>query len=209
MDIPLRNVTLSWLLVSLLLAEGCTLSSEVEQGFAEVKDATCKYPMDLVEVDDSTFTYRMGGQERRIVLQHDSLCHYSGDTLLDAWTFSDPIYQFDCGDLTGDSLPEIAVGVVRSTRFRPERDKRLFIFKLWKGVYIRPLWFGSRLGLPLEDFCVVRDSVPGMVHTWERRSDGRVEAIYRLKGFGLHFVKYINVPHTENKSYDYLHQPHR
>ncbi len=146
---------------------------------------------------DSAFVYHSRGIEGRlsIAAESDSLFHihhYLADTLADTWTIDAPVYRFECGDLSADSLPEILVGVIRATRYRPQKDKRLYIFKLYKGQFIRPLWMGSRLGLPLDDFRVERDSVPHMVHTWERRDSTRVEAIYRLQGFGLKFVKYIN-----------------
>ncbi|MBQ7683221.1 MAG: nuclear receptor-binding factor 2 [Bacteroidaceae bacterium] len=148
--------------------------------------------------DDSTFIYRSPecGGWIGLSTEGDSvwrLCHYVADSLVDVWTLRDSVYRFDCGDVTGDSVPEILVGVVRATRYRPERDRRLFIFKLYRGELIRPLWLGSRVGLPLVDFRVERDSLPAMVHTWERRPDSTlVEAVYRYQGFGLKFVRYLS-----------------
>ncbi len=178
----MRQATLLLTLACLVLITSCTPSTQ--------------NGLTIEAVNDSTFSYRIKGREGKITLTRDSIfrvCHFIGDSLADTWKLKDPVYRFDCGDLTGDSLPEITVGVVRSTRYRPEPDKRLFIFKLWKGRLIRPLWMGSRLGLPLEDFRVERDSVPHMIHTWERQPDGTiVQAIYRQKGFGLRFVNYLN-----------------
>lgn len=160
-------------------------------GCSNVSDSFC------IEQDtDSTFVYCSHGRQGRVDLMRDSLyriCHYVVDSLVDVWAIRDSVYQFDCGDLDNDSVPEILVGVICSTRFRPELDKRMYIFKLYKGELIRPLWLGSRVGLPLDDFRVERDSVPHMVHTWEWKSDStQVEAIYRLQGFGLKFVTYLN-----------------
>ena len=151
-------------------------------GCSNVSDSFC------IEQDtDSTFVYCSHGRQGRVGLMRDSLyriCHYVADSLVDVWAIR---------DLDNDSVPEILVGVICSTRFRPELDKRLYIFKLYKGELIRPLWLGSRVGLPLDDFRVERDSVPHMVHTWEWKSDStQVEAIYRLQGFGLKFVTYLN-----------------
>lgn len=147
---------------------------------------------------ERTYTYQSDGMECCIMLEtvNDStweVQHFIGDSLTDVWTLRDSVYQFDCGDLTGDGLPEILVGVIKATRYRPELDKRLFIFKLFKGKKIRPLWLGSRVGLPLIDFKVERDSVPAMVHTWERDTDGTtVEVIYRQQGFGLKYVRTLH-----------------
>ena len=144
---------------------------------------------------DSAFVYHSRGTQGRLSITavSDSLFfirHYLADTLADTWTVDAPVYRFECGDLNADSVPEILIGAIRATRYRPHPAKRLYILKLYKGQYIRPLWMGSRLGLPLEDFRVDRDSLPHMVHTWERQSDSTlVEAIYRLQGFGLKFVR--------------------
>lgn len=150
----------------------------------------------LEKVNDSTFIYSSHSKQGRINLVTDSLhhvCHYVEDSLMDVWSIRDSVYQFDCGDMNADSIPEILVGVICATRYRPEMDKRLYIFKLYKGELIRPLWLGSRVGLPLADFRVERDSVPNMVHTWEWDTDSTlVQAIYRLQGFGLKFVTYLN-----------------
>ena len=147
---------------------------------------------------ERSYTYQSDGKECRIKLEtmNDStweVQHFIGDSLTDVWALRDSVYQFDCGDLTGDGRPEILVGVIRATRYRPEPDKRLFIFKLYKGRKIRPLWLGSRVGLPLIDFKVERDSIPAMVHTWERDTDGTtVEVLYRHQGFGLKYVKTLS-----------------
>ncbi|MCR4920826.1 MAG: nuclear receptor-binding factor 2 [Bacteroidaceae bacterium] len=161
---------------------------------------SCRRTSDVmftIEADgDSAYVYHSRGAFGRLGISavSDSLFqihHYLGDSLVDTWTIDAPVYRFECGDLNADSVPEILVGVIRATRYRPQPDKRLYIFKLYKGQYIRPLWMGSRLGLPLDDFCVERDSLPHTVHTWEHRADSTsVEAIYRLQGFGLKFVKY-------------------
>lgn len=102
-----------------------------------------------------------------------------------------PVYRFDCGDLTGDSVPEVCVGVIKPTRYWPE-GKRLFIYHLFRGRYIRPLWLGSRVGNPLIDFKVCRDSVPACIHTKECGPDSTViRNEYYLYGFGLQFRKQL------------------
>lgn len=101
-----------------------------------------------------------------------------------------PVYQRDCGDLTGDGLPEIAIGVIKPTRYWPTPDRRLFIYHLFHGRYIRPLWLGSRVGNQLWDFKVCRDSVPARIQTEEILEDSTVvHRQYRIKGFGLSFEK--------------------
>ncbi len=66
---------------------------------------------------------------------HNSLYvlhHLIGGIEQSSWELSYPVYRFDCGNLTGDSCPEIAVGVIKTTRHDPTRDKRLFLFKLYQ-----------------------------------------------------------------------------
>lgn len=144
-------------------------------------------------LDDHTYYYNKDGDEGCLCILNESdsvytICHWRNDSLLDKWTEMN-VYRFDCGDVTGDGNVEILVGTVGSTRYRPVADRRLFIFHLYDGRLIRPLWLGSHVGGPLADFIVERDSVPAMIHTWELNPDSSVvQRIYRYKGFGLEFV---------------------
>ena len=127
---------------------------------------------------------------------HDSLSvvrHERGDKELSSWELPYPVYRFDYGDVNGDGIPEIAIGVVKGTRFFPEPAKRLFLFKLYEGRLIRPLWLGSRVANELVDFCIVRDSVPALIQTVERLpNDSIVYAVYRQQGFGIKFLRYLS-----------------
>jgi len=132
----------------------------------------------------------------RLVAVNDTvneIQHLIGDNLIDRWILNYGVYRFDCGDVTGDGIPEILVGTIKSTRYRPNKDKRLFIYHLHNGRYIRPLWLGSRVGRPLIDFKVERDTIPNLVHTWEHGGKGdTIQVLYRIKGFGLKFLRYLN-----------------
>ena len=149
----------------------------------------------VVQTDSVTCHYRcpMGEGILRLTTVTDStfrIEHVRGDSVVDAWALNYPVYRFTCGDMTGDSIPEVLVGTIKATRYRPEKDKRLFIFHLYKGRFIRPLWLGSRVGCPLIDFKVETDTVPNLVHTWERKANGdTIEVLYRLKGFGLKYKR--------------------
>ena len=148
-----------------------------------------------------TFRYSssIGEGVLRLVAVTDStnrIEHVKGDSVVDTWKLDYPVYRFTCGDMTADSIPEVLVGTIKTTRYRPEKDKRLFIFHLYKGRFIRPLWLGSRVGCPLIDFKVETDTVPNFVHTWERRDNGdTIEVLYQLKGIGLKFIKNASAPH--------------
>lgn len=115
-------------------------------------------------------------------------------TLCDSMPLPYPVYRMDCGDLTGDGVPEICVGVEKPTRYWPH-GRRLFIYHLYRRKFIRPLWLGSRVGLQLVDFSVCRDSVPACIHTVERRRDSTlVRNEYFFRGFGLQFRKHLDGP---------------
>lgn len=114
----------------------------------------------------------------------------TGDTLSD-WRLHHPVYHYDYGDVNGDGLPEIVVGVIKKTRYWRDEDKRLFIFKLFDGQLIRPLWLGSRLGCPIVTFRIERDSMPARIISTEQCGDSVVRAMYRIKGFGPKFECYV------------------
>ena len=112
-----------------------------------------------------------------------------------------PVYRLDHGDLDGDGKEEIAVGVIKSTRYFKNKGKRLFIFQLNSYDHIRPLWLGSRAGSELIDFHIERDSVPARVIT-QNEYDERIfpDSInsrnfkgirFKLGVFGLNFENYV------------------
>jgi hypothetical protein len=92
---------------------------------------------------------------------------------------------------------------VKSTRFYPEKARRLFIFKQVistaahsKGeVKVRPLWLGSKLGGILEDFRYVAPSEGdslGRIRALESTTDSfYVVSDYRWESFGMKFDHYI------------------
>lgn len=118
---------------------------------------------------------------------------------MDTLTLPYPVYRFDAGDLTGDGVPELTVGVTKPTKYWKEPARRLFIYHLYHERYIRPLWLGSRVGSPLVDFHVCRDSIPAVIHTVELHPDSTTfSSEYRLQGFGLKFVKNLGAQLTIN-----------
>ena len=172
----------------------CLLGSLIGCGQRQ-EEAVREYS--VVQVDSVTCQYRcaIGEGVLRLVSVTDStysIEHVVNGKVADTWTLNYPVYRFTCGDMTGDSIPEVLVGTIKTTKYRHSKDRRLFIFHLYKGRFIRPLWLGSRVGSPLIDFEVMTDTVPNLVHTWERNKDGdTIEILYRYKGFGL---KYYDSP---------------
>jgi len=137
--------------------------------------------------------YRYAGGELRLDVVNDSLSiirHLAPDGHeLSSFRLPYPTYRFCCGDLSGDGLPEIGVGVIKSTRFSPEPDKRLFIFHLTDGRLIRPLWMGSHVSGRLLDFHFTHDETGRhgtyVVTTEQCAADSIVHRTYKLSAFGL------------------------
>ena len=112
---------------------------------------------------------------------HDSLYW------LNDWKLPYPVYQFQTGDVNGDGSEDAMVGVIKSTRFYPEKARRLFIFKQVNGK-VRPLWLGSKLGGILEDFRFV----DGRIRALESTTDSLyVVSDYKWGGFGMKFDHHI------------------
>jgi hypothetical protein len=147
-------------------------------------------------MDKNSFALKSGDKDLKVVLEKSSdtlsfLKLYVNDSLNSTWPLKYPVYQFDYGNVTGDGTA-IAVGVIKSTRFDPKADKRLFLFRITDDYYIRPLWLGSRVGQPLEDFRVMNNHSPALIRTIEKEQDGTfLVAEYRWRGFGLEFIDYI------------------
>ena len=112
---------------------------------------------------------------------HDSLYW------LNDWRLPYPVYQFQTGDVNGDGSEDAMVGVIKSTRFYPEKARRLFIFKQVNGKP-RALWMGSKLGGILEDFRFV----DGKIRALESTTDSLyVVSDYKWDRFGMAFDHFI------------------
>ena len=90
--------------------------------------------------------------------------------------------------MDGDGQADALVGVIKRTRYYPEKGRRLFIFHLVNGKS-RPLWLSSKLGGTLVDF---RYIAGGTVRSLETSSDGSYSvAEWRWKDFGLSFERFL------------------
>jgi len=131
--------------------------------------------------------------EIELIKHHDSLYYLTltTDSTKDEWELPYPVYRFDQGDVDANGSVDFLVGVTKTTRFDSSYSKRLFIFKNYQG-YVRPLWMGSRLAQPLEDFKFkMIDKEPRVLSIEKERSGLFLVAEYKWKRFGLAFDHYI------------------
>ena len=136
----------------------------------------------LFIVHYSLFISPAGAQSFELRKEHDSLYW------LNDWRLPYPVYQYQEGDIDGDGQVDAMVGVVKPTRFYPERGRRLFVFKQVNGK-VRPMWMGSKLGGILRDFRYVEG---GSIRSLEMTADSLyVVADYRWAGFGMAFERFI------------------
>ena len=137
------------------------------------------------------YTYQRSDGRQAVISLRDgdstAVIEYRVDgELLSEWEIRHKVFRFCCGDMTGDGIPEIAVGVIKPTRYSPDERKRLWLLKLYEEELIRPLWLSSRLSHRLEDFSIEPD---GTILSSEVEEDGTpVKVRYRYRGFGLKYI---------------------
>ncbi len=108
------------------------------------------------------------------------------------WPLPYPVFRFDCADITGDKIPEIAVGVIKPTHFDPQPKKRLFLFKLFDSTFVRPLWLGSQLSHPLVDFKLKEGSNGYFIRSMEEEENGHFLLVdYTWKSFAPEWKNYV------------------
>ena len=144
--------------------------------------------------EDSPFTLHQEDSPFTLHQEHDSLYW------LNDWRLPYPVYRFETGDVDGDGREDAMVGVIKSTRFHPEKGRRLFVFKEVDGK-VRPLWLGSRLGAILIDFRFI----DGRVRALETDGQGRYGVTdYRWQDFGMAFDRFIIKNTDQETAYKYF-----
>ena len=157
----------------------------------------------------------------------------TGGKKTEGWRLAHPVYQFQTGDVDGDGSEDAMVGVIKGTRFYPQKARRLFIFKQIDGTNkkgeackkVRPLWLGSKLGGILEDFRFIApaDSADttdsahspdsangdrrGTIRALESTTDSLyVVSDYKWSGFGMKFDHHIIKGVNKETATKYLNQ---
>jgi hypothetical protein len=158
----------------------CAGCSKNEKNRFEFEIAGKKIVLSLMKIQDTIFDIQA------------EVCNRNGTTTQSVWRLDYPVYRFDCADINGDGIPEIAVGVVKSTRFDSDVHKRLFLFKLFDTCYVRPLWLGSKVSLPLVDFKLIDNGKEQRIRTIEQEDENSfVIAEYECKTFGVGWLAYL------------------
>lgn len=128
------------------------------------------------------------------------------DSILSRWPLPYPVFRIEQGDVDGDGQSDIATGVIKATRRDSVVRKRLFLFKLQQGK-IAPLWLGSSLSQPLEDFRLLMHDDKIIVRSIElEKSNLFLVAEYEWFGFGLTFRKYQGRDLSRGEAWDKLNQ---
>ena len=157
----------------------------------------------------------------------------TGGNKANGWRLAYPVYQFQTGDVDGDGSEDAMVGVIKGTRFYPQKARRLFIFKQIDGhtsngeacKKVRPMWLGSKLGGILEDFRFIApaDSADttdtahspdsangdrrGTIRALESTADSLyVVSDYKWSGFGMKFERHIIKGVNKETATKYLNQ---
>jgi hypothetical protein len=126
------------------------------------------------------------------------------DSVTSRWPLNFPVYRIEKGDVNDDGQEDIAVGVIKPTRNDSVTRKRLFLFQVRNNSII-PLWLGSSLGRPLEDFSIhTKDSITSIRAIEKEAIDRYLVAEYQWVGFGLSFRKYILRDGTLDEARDIL-----
>ena len=93
-------------------------------------------------------------------------------------------------DVDGDYRLEIALGVYKKANFHPVMAKRPFLYHWDKGDIV-PMWRGSRLSRPFEDYIFfdIDDDEKDEIIAIERLPDGKsLINAYRWAGFGFESI---------------------
>jgi len=91
------------------------------------------------------------------------------------------------GDIDGDKIDEISVGVYKESPLHPVMAKRPFIYAFKDGG-IQPKWRGSRLSKPFTDYCfydIDEDGIDEIISIEILPDHKRIINTYKWKGFGF------------------------
>lgn len=148
--------------------------------------ATKKYEeYESAIINDSTVVKLELGKPNRLI------CSVS-DSITSQWVLRYPVYQYHYGDINRDGSIDLAVGVIKETRYDSVKRKRLFLFQVRNNAII-PLWLGSSVGHPIVNFRVLQGAGGNYIVRilGQEKSDNYLVADYEWYGFGLTMTRYV------------------
>lgn len=96
-------------------------------------------------------------------------------------------WRLQTADVDGDGIQDISITMYKKTKFHPVMANRPFLYS-WKEGRIAPLWRGSRLSRPFDDYVfsdLNRDGRDELIANEQLESGERVLQAYHWKGFGF------------------------
>lgn len=117
-----------------------------------------------------------------------------------------PVYRFDAADVNGDGRTDLLLGVVKTTHFHPEMEKRPQLLQIDSGK-IRPLWLGSKLCGYLVDFKSATINGKSVIVTVEKNEkDLFCNGFYHWQDFGLELIEYRNEDSDYKSALNYFNE---
>lgn len=96
-------------------------------------------------------------------------------------------WKITMGDVDGDGIDDISIGVYKESPLHPVMAKRPFIYNFIDGD-LKPLWRGSRLSKPFTDYDFIDidgDGIDELISIEILSDDRRLINTYKWKGFGF------------------------
>lgn len=152
-----------------------------------------------VNISDTSFQGKAVYHKLTTTQGFKLLLYDNNGIVLDQAIFKYPGYQLHASDVNRDGQTDILIGLLKSTRFDPGENKRLFILRIDEG-HLRPLWLGSKVCQELVDF---KANEKGVVKTIEKTNRGNYAiGLYEWQGFGLTLIEYSDNEISHNEAYE-------
>lgn len=100
-------------------------------------------------------------------------------------------WKITMGDVDGDGIDDISIGVYKESPLHPVMAKRPFIYNYTDGD-LKPLWRGSRLSKPFTDYDFMDmdgEGIDELISIETLSDDRKVINTYQWKGFGFEGYK--------------------
>lgn len=148
------------------------------------------------------------GEDELVLIRKRFFSKYGGEVIIYS-SDDEEVYRRDfsdlkpwklaLGDIDGDGIDEVSIGVYKKTIFHPVMAKRPFIYRYEDGE-LYPKWRGSRLSRPFEDYVFYDIDENGIdeIMAIETLEDGeKLINTYKWRAFGFEGYK-------ESKAFEYM-----